>query len=97
MNKQGAHSMLESRYVLFSCEGGAESVLMQRLIEKDRLCIRRERVVDDPQTFLPVTRCRKASEIAQRFFGADYAVEGAEGLLIARIVDSGSGKFVFPR
>lgn len=40
-------SMLEHRYVLFSCEGAAEGVVIQRLFDEDLLAVRRERVVLD--------------------------------------------------
>ena len=88
---------LASKYVLFSCEGTAEEVIISKLHEGGRLAVPRERVVEDPIYFTPYTRLRKAEQIAQRFFGTSYVADGASGLLLARIVDSRAGRFVLPR
>ena len=70
---------------------------MGKLYEGDCLSVSRERVVEDPIRFTPYTRLRKADQIAQRFFTTSYVADGASGLLLARIVDSRSGRFVLPR
>lgn len=88
---------LLSRYVLFSCEGTAEGVVIKQLVDAKRLIVAENRIVKDPITFKPFTRLRKARDIEERFFGQNYAVEGAEGLLLARIVDSRSAKFSLSR
>lgn len=88
---------LLSRYVLFSCEGTAEGVVIERLFESDKLIIAKERVVKDPITFKPYTRLRKAGDLEDRFFSQNYAVKGSEGLLLARIVDSRNAKFSLSR
>lgn len=88
---------LLSRYVLFSCEGTAEGVVIERLAETGKLIVPDGRIVKDPITFKPYTRLRKAADIEKRFFGANYEVDGAEGLLVARIVDSRSAKFALSR
>ena len=91
-------SMLERRYVLFSCEGAAEGVVIQKLFDEDLLAVRRERVVlDSVYVDRPYTRTRKASDIARQYLTMNYAVDGAEGLLIARIVDSRAPSFELPR
>ena len=91
-------SMLEHRYVLFSCEGAAEGVVIQRLFDEGLLAVRRERVVlDSVYVDRPYTRTRKASDIARQYLMMNYAVDGAEGLLIARIVDSRAPRFELPR
>ena len=88
---------LRSRFVLFSFEGTAEQIIIERLFEDDLLCISRDRVVKDPMTFKPGTRSRKARDIEERFLGENYAVRGSEGLLVARIVDSRSARFRFSK
>ncbi len=88
---------LLSRYVLFSCEGTAEGVVIQRLVDAEKLIVPNDRIVKDPITFKPFTRLRKSKDIEERFFGQNYAVEGSEGLLLARIVDSRSAKFSLSR
>lgn len=97
MNKRELLDDLLNRYVLFSCEEGAESIIVKRLVESDRLVVPWKRIVEDPLMFEPYTRCRKADDIAQRFFGMDFAVDGAAGLAVARIVDSRAGKFSFSK
>lgn len=88
---------LSSRYVLFSCEGAAEGVVVERLFESGKLAIPEERVVLDPITYKPFTRLRKAADIENRFFAQNYNVDGAEGLLLARVVDSRNAKFSLSR
>ena len=89
--------MLTSRYVLFSCEGTAEAVIIGKLYDGGCLVVPAKRVVEDTTYYTPYTRVRKAGQIAQRFLGTSYAVDGASSLLIARIVDSRSGRFVLPK
>lgn len=90
--------LLKRRYVLFSCEGTAEGVVIQTLYDSDLMVVPRSRVVVDAVwDDRPYTRARKASAIADQYFGVDYAVDGAEGLAIARIVDSRAPKFELPR
>lgn len=97
MSRTNVGELLDSRWVLFSLEGGAEQVVIDKLIEADALRVPRQRIVDDPITFTPYTRLRKADKIAQRFFGTSYYDDGASGLLLARIVDSRAARFVLPR
>lgn len=88
---------LLTHYVLFCCEGTAEGVVIERLVDEGKLIVDTERIVKDPITFKPFTRARKARDIEARFFGQDFAVEGARGLLLARVVDSRRAKFVLSR
>ncbi|MBR3315651.1 MAG: hypothetical protein IKG18_16115 [Atopobiaceae bacterium] len=97
MGRTSVDELLDSRWVLFSLEGGAEQVVMDKLIEADALRVPRQKIVDDPIYFTPYTRLRKADQIAQRFFATSYCADGASGLLLARIVDSRAGRFVLPR
>lgn len=99
MDKNGAAlSALENRFVLFSCEGTAEGVIIQTLYDNDLLVVPRERVVKDAvMVSRPYTRVRSASKIADQYFPMNYVGEGAEGLTVARIVDSRSSKFEFPK
>lgn len=97
MGSGGLSALLSSRYVLFSCEGTAEAVVVARLVESGALAFPKERVVDDPLFFTPFTRLRKADDIADRFFRTSYEADGARGLLVCRVVDSRAGRFAeFP-
>lgn len=97
MDSAVKHALL-NRYVLFSVEGTAEGVIVERLYDDNLLVVPRERVVTDVQYLdRPYTRSRKSSDIAREYFGVNYAVNGSEGLLIARIVDSRAASFVLPR
>lgn len=97
MGVEVRHALL-NRYVLFSVEGTAEGVIIERLYEDGLLLVPKERVVTDAQYIdRPYTRARKAADIAREYLGVNYAVNGSEGLLIARIVDSRSPSFSLPR
>lgn len=97
MNSDAAH-ILANRFVLFSCEGAAEGVVVQQLYDNDLLVVPRSRVVKDAVLVnRPYTRKRKASEIADLYFSMNYEADGAEGLAVARIVDSRAAKFEFPK
>lgn len=89
---------LTHRFVLFSVEGAAEGVIIQALYDNDLLIVPRDYVVLD-NTFCnrPYTRTRKADKIADEYFGMSYESEDASGLTVARIVDSKSAKFEFPK
>lgn len=89
VNHNEARSLLRDRYVLFSCEGKAECVIIERLVEDDCLVVAKDHVVKDPNG-RPFTTIRKAKRLEQTsFIGPNY--EG--GLLIARIVDVNPGAF----
>ena len=93
-----AIDILSSRFVLFSCEGTAEGAVIQVLYDNDLLIVPRERVVKDALIVdRPYTRKRKAAEIANDYFSMNYETAGAEGLAVARIVDSSAPKFEFPK
>lgn len=89
---------LTHRFVLFSCEGTAEGVVIQTLYNNDLLVVPRNHVVMDNTYFdRPYTRLRKAGKIADEYFGMSYESNDASGLTVARIVDSKSAKFEFPK
>lgn len=89
---------LTQRFVLFSCEGTDEGVIIQRLYDDGRLVVPRDCVVMDNKIVnRPYTRLRKASQIADEYFGMSYESDDASGLTVARIVDSRSGGFELPR
>ena len=89
--------LLETRFVLFSCEGTAEGVIMQTLFDASATIVPHSHVVMDTIQYTPYTRTKKAGDIVSRFFGQSYESHDASGLLIARIVDSRAGKFTLPR
>lgn len=91
-----AKDILSSCFVLFSCEGTAEGAVIQVLYDNDLLIVPRDRVVKDALIVdRPYTRKRKASEIANDYFSMNYETAGAEGLAVARIVDSGAPSLSF--
>ena len=97
MNSE-VETLLKNRFVLFSCEGTAEGVVIQVLYDNDLLVVPGERVVkDEVLVKRPYTRTRSAAKIAEQYFSMDYGVDGAEGLTVARIIDSRSAKFEFPK
>lgn len=89
---------LTHRFVLFSVEGTAEGAVIQTLYDNDLLVVPRDYVVMDNTYFdRPYTRLRKADKIADEYFGMSYESRDASGLTVARIVDSKSAKFEFPK
>lgn len=97
MDNDALH-ILTNRYVLFGCEGTAEGIIIQQLYDDDLMVVPRNRVVKDAvMVNRPYTRTRKAADIAERYFSMDYEVDGAEGLAVARIVDSRAARFEFPK
>lgn len=98
MDRETCRSLLQNRFVLFSVEGAAEGEIICSLIEHDAIIVPREHLVsdhNDPSRLY--TRTRKARDIADRYFNMNYHSASADGLAIARIVDTSSGKFVLPR
>lgn len=90
--------LLTDRFVLFSCEGTAEGTVIQRLYDADLLIVPRRHVVKDSViSNRPYTRKRRAADIADAYFSMSYEDDGAEGLTVARIVDSHAAKFEFPK
>lgn len=93
-----AIDILLSRFVLFSVEGTSEGTVIQVLYDNDLMIVPRGRVVKDALIVdRPYTRKRKAAEIANDYFSMNYETAGAEGLAVARIVDSSAPKFEFPK
>lgn len=94
MNSRRAEAIreLKSRSVLFSCEGKAERVIVERLVEDDLLIVPKANVVRDMDG-RPCTLLRKAKDIQREFLGVDYPA----GLMIARIVDVNPGAFRLAR
>lgn len=89
---------LTHRFVLFSVEGTAEGAVIQTLYDNDLLVVPRNHVVMDNTYFdRPYTRLRKADKIADEYFGMSYESRDASGLTVARIIDSKSAKFEFPK
>lgn len=90
------HELLRSHYVLFSCEGTCEAVIMERLITAGKLVVPTENIVPDPEYGTKVTRKRRASAIKDTFLGVDYRMGSNPELLLARIVDVNPGEFKVP-
>ncbi|MFT8704880.1 hypothetical protein [Bifidobacterium aquikefiricola] len=58
--------------VLFSCEGTAESVIISKLFEHERLIVPSDRVICDPYTDACFTHSRKPESIQNQFLNQDY-------------------------
>lgn len=97
MDREELRGLLQSSYVLFSCEGTAEAVCIEKLVEAGSMVVPRHNIVDDPIYFTPYTRLRKADEIADRFLRTTFEGDGVSGLTICRVVDSRSARFKLPR
>lgn len=98
MDREACRSLLQNRFVLFSVEGAAEGEVIRSLIEDDALVVPRDHLVsdhNDPSRLY--TRTRKARDIADRYFNMNYRSASADCLVIARIVDTSSGRFELPR
>lgn len=90
-------SELTTHYVLFSVEGTAEGVIIDKLVGAEALLVPTNRIVKDRMTFKPFTRQRKAKSIAEQYLNENYQTESATELLIARIIDSSTPSFSLPR
>ncbi len=84
--------LLQTRSVLFSCEGTAEAVIIDRLVEGGRTIVPVPDVVRDNDG-RPYTTLRQMKDIRDRFLGVGYP----DGLLIVRIVDVNPGNIVIPK
>lgn len=88
---------LASHYVLFSVEGTSEAVVINKLIESGYLVTPDELIVKDSQTHQSFTRTRSARKIATEFLNVGYRTSTTDKLLIARITDTPTAKFVLPK
>lgn len=84
--------LLQSRDVLFSCEGTAESVITGRLVQEDRTLVPSSQIVED-RDGRPFTTLRNIKDLQREFFGVDYP----HGLMIVRIKDNSPENFAIPR
>lgn len=69
-------------YVLFICEGAAEEVILNKLLDAGVLDIPQERIID-------ITRVRSAKKIEPVYFNVDYELP----VKIVRLLDSLNEKF----
>lgn len=75
---------LQNSYVLCICEGTAEEVILNRLLDENCLIFNRDQVIDKA-----LTRIRQARKIESSFLNRDFAKE----VVILRIIDSRREKF----
>ena len=87
---------LQNHYVLFCVEGTAEGVVINKLVDAGFLLVPTSHIVKDRMTFKPFTRTRKAKDIAEHYLDENYQLEASSKLLIARIIDSDTPKFILP-
>lgn len=98
MDRDRCRDILKDHFVLFSVEGTAEAAIINSLIENDALIVPYDHLVSDyTDATRYYTRTRKAKDIVDRYFNVNYRSATANGLAIARIVDTSSGKFVLPK
>lgn len=74
---------LQNHYVLFSVEGTAEGVVINKLVDAGFLLVPTSHIVKDRMTFKPFTRTRKAKDIAEHYLDENYQLEASSKLLIA--------------
>lgn len=84
--------LLQSRDVLFSCEGTAETVIIERLVKEGRTLVPHSHVVEN-RDGRPYTTLRKISKLQDEFFGVDYP----NGLMIVRVKDQSPEAFKIPK
>lgn len=89
--------LLSSHYVLISCEGTCEQVIVDTLLSGEKLAVPMENLVTDPSQGTPYTRLRKAPDIQEAFLGLDYKMGDNPELVLARIVDVNPGAFTLRR
>lgn len=80
--KTFAPVILSECYVLFICEGTAEKVVLNKLLDAGVLNIPQERIID-------ITRVRSAKKIELNYFNVDYELP----VKIVRLLDSLNEKF----
>lgn len=79
---------LGDKYIICSCEGVAEETILNLLLDNEKLCFKREDLVDKS-----VTRYRTADVIAKEFLNREYERE----IVVLRIIDRAKDVFKFPR
>lgn len=77
---------LQTHNILFSCEGTAEAVIIQRLIEGGKLIVPSDNIVTDVNG-RPYTRDRTAKSLQADYLGLNYP----KGLVLVRLVDVNPG------
>lgn len=80
--------IISGDYVICSCEGTAEQVIMNILLDNDLLFFNRQNLIREE-----TTRIRTAGKIAQEFLGQAYARK----IHIMRVIDSKRENFKLPR
>ena len=71
-------------YIACICEGNAETAIMDLLLENNKLCFRRQQLIDEK--FL---RCRKAKDFEKAYLRKEYG----EPITVLRILDSRRERF----
>lgn len=77
-----------TKYVACICEGGAEWVIINKLLDSNSLIFKREDLIDS--RILPRM---KAKDFAEKFLNVDYS----DKLTVLRIIDSPREKFNVPK
>lgn len=80
-------SHLRGKYIICSCEGSAEKAIIDLLLDNDKLCFRRNNIIDGESTNL-----RGGQAIADEFLNREYD----HPVAILRILDKANEKFVLP-
>ena len=91
-NRVEFRRLLQTRSVLFSCEGTAEAVIIDRLVGDERTIVPAPNVVRDNDG-RPYTTLRKMKDLQDQYLGVGYPND----LLIIRIVDVNPGSIVIPK
>lgn len=80
---------LRNSRVLFVCEGSAERVITETLLEADKLIVSSKAAIRDSIEDRPTTICRNAKKIQEAFLSYDYESPVA----IVRMLDSLKERF----
>lgn len=88
MDREELRWHLANRYVLISCEGSDERVIVRRLIDAGRLVVPRDHLIEDEWAGTPYTMTRSARDIAAKFLRYDYPSPNGDGqIVVARVTD----------
>lgn len=82
------NEVLANKFIICSCEGSAEKVIIDLLLDNGKLCFNRSALIDGECTML-----RLPEQIALNFLNREYSKD----IVILRIVDREKEKFALPK
>lgn len=88
MQSGSLKEFLLGKYIICACEGIAEESIIDLLLDNDKLCFKREDLVQKT-----CTRIRTGNKIASEFLNQEYDKD----IVILRILDRDNEKFKLPK